>query len=40
MSVLLRDQEERDRIKLSVGLDGNPTIEMFDAEGNVIWSAP
>jgi len=40
VAVLLRDQQERDRIKLSVGLDGEPSIEMFDAEGNVIWRAP
>lgn len=40
VAVLLRDQQERDRIRLAVGLDGNPTIEMFDEDGNVIWHAP
>lgn len=40
VAVLLRDQQERDRIRLSVGLDGDPSIEMLDEEGNVIWHAP
>jgi hypothetical protein len=28
------------RYRASVDPDGNPTIELLDAEGNVTWSAP
>ncbi|MFN8637842.1 MAG: hypothetical protein U0893_28655 [Chloroflexota bacterium] len=35
----LRDAE---RVRLRIGVDGNgnPSIQMFDASDNVIWSAP
>lgn len=40
VAVLLRDQEERDRIRLAVEKDGTPHIEILDENGAVIWHAP
>lgn len=37
--LLLRDRQEQTRISLRVDRDGNPSIEMRDADGNVTWRA-
>ncbi len=36
----LRDTQNTVRYRASVGVDGSPTIQLFDADGNVVWSAP
>jgi hypothetical protein len=36
----LADAEGNVRYRASVDPDGNPTIELLDAEGIVTWSAP
>jgi len=36
----LADAQGNVRYRASVDPDGNPTIELLDAEGNVTWSAP
>ena len=36
----LADAQGNVRYRASVDPDGNPTIELLDAEGNVMWSAP
>ena len=38
--VELRDAQNNVRYRASVGEDGNPNIQLFDADGNVVWSAP
>ena len=38
--LFLSDQNGRQRILLAVDANGNPTIRLMDAFGNVIWSAP
>jgi hypothetical protein len=40
VNLRLADRQERDRIRLTVAEDGTPSIMMFDAAGNAIWSAP
>jgi hypothetical protein len=40
VAVLLRDQQERNRIRLLVEVDGTPHIEILDENGTVIWHAP
>jgi hypothetical protein len=37
---LLRDDSGHDRIRLLVGDDGNPKIELINAAGELVWSAP
>lgn len=34
------DRELHDRVVLAVDDDGNPSIRLLDADGNVIWQAP
>jgi len=36
----LRDAQVNTRYRAAVDGNGDPTIQLFDAEGNVIWSAP
>jgi hypothetical protein len=36
----LRDSQNNVRYRAFVGEDGNPIIQLFDAAGNVVWSAP
>ena len=36
----LRDAHGITRYRAAVDGDGNPTVQLFDAQGNVIWSAP
>ncbi len=36
----LRDAQGVTRYRAAVDGDGNPTVQLFDADGNVIWSAP
>ena len=36
----LRDREQRRRVLVHVEPDGSPSIQLFDAAGNVTWSAP
>ena len=36
----LRDAHGTTRYRAAVDGDGNPTVQLFDAQGNVIWSAP
>jgi hypothetical protein len=36
----LRDAHGNTRYRAAVDGNGDPTIQLFDAEGNVIWSAP
>ncbi len=38
--LFLSDQNGKQRILLAVDANGNPTIRLMDAFGNVIWSAP
>jgi hypothetical protein len=38
--LVLNDMQERVRIRLRVGSDGTPSMEMLDAAGNVTWRAP
>ena len=38
--LFLSDQNGRQRILLAVDANGNPTIRLMDALGNIIWSAP
>ena len=40
VAVLLRDQQERDRIRLAVTADGVPSIQILDEDGGVVWQAP
>ena len=37
--LVLRDRENRDRVRLLVADDGTPAIQLLDANGNVTWSA-
>jgi hypothetical protein len=39
-AINLRDAQGTTRYRAAVDGDGNPTVQLFDAEGNVIWSAP
>jgi hypothetical protein len=39
-SLELFDQQARVRLRLDVMEDGEPSLRMMDATGNVIWSAP
>ena len=36
----LFDRELRERVVLAIDDDGNPSIRLLDADGNVIWQAP
>ena len=36
----LRDAQGVTRYRAAVDGSGNPTVQLFDAQGNVIWSAP
>jgi hypothetical protein len=36
----LVDRQRQDRVLIRVDRDGNPSIELLDAAGNVTWSAP
>jgi hypothetical protein len=36
----LNDAQGTTRYRAAVDGDGNPTVQLFDAQGNVIWSAP
>jgi hypothetical protein len=38
--LFLSDQEGHRRILLAVDQNGNPSIKLLDAQGQVIWSAP
>jgi hypothetical protein len=40
VSLVLSDQQGHGRINLLVDSDGTPSMQMLDADGNVIWSAP
>jgi hypothetical protein len=40
VNLQLADAQGNVRYRASVDGDGNPTIELMDAEGNVTWSAP
>jgi hypothetical protein len=40
MRLVLNDQEGNPRMHLAVAEDGTPSIELLDAGGIVIWSAP
>ena len=39
-NLILRDDTGVDRIRLLVADDGTPTIELFNAAGALVWSAP
>jgi hypothetical protein len=39
-SLILWDQQGQSRIRISVAEDGTPIMQMFDAAGGVVWSAP
>jgi hypothetical protein len=39
-AVSLLDAHGVTRYRAAVDGDGNPTVQLFDAQGNVIWSAP
>jgi len=39
-AINLRDMQGVTRYRAAVDGNGNPTIQLFDAQGNVIWSAP
>ena len=36
----LFDQDIRARVVIAVDPEGNPSIQLLDANGNVIWQAP
>ena len=40
VDLLLADSQGRVRLDLLVAEDGTPAIHMFDADGNLTWSAP
>ena len=40
VSLVLSDQQGHGRINLLVDSDGTPSMQMMDAGGNIIWSAP
>jgi hypothetical protein len=39
-AINLRDAHGTTRYRAAVDGDGNPTVQLFDDQGNVIWSAP
>jgi hypothetical protein len=39
-NLILRDDQDRDHIRLLVADDGTPSIELLDRSGTLIWSAP
>ena len=39
-AVNLRDAQGVTRYRAAVDGNGDPTVQLFDAQGNVIWSAP
>ena len=39
-AINLRDAQGTTRYRAAVDGEGNPTVQLFDAQGNVIWSAP
>jgi len=39
-AINLRDAHGTTRYRAAVDGDGNPTVQLFDEQGNVIWSAP
>jgi hypothetical protein len=39
-NLILRDESGHDRIRLLVSDDGNPKIELINAAGELVWSAP
>ena len=39
-AVILRDAHGVTRYRAAVDGDGNPTVQLFDAQGDVMWSAP
>jgi hypothetical protein len=36
----LNDRSGAHRVRIAVAEDGSPFIELYDAEGTVVWSAP
>ena len=40
VTLRLRDREGKDRAIMLVGEDGNPSINLLDADGNITWTAP
>ncbi len=40
VQLVLRDREERNRVRVAVDGEGNPSIRLLDANDNVVWSAP
>lgn len=40
VDLFLADSQGRMRLDMLVAEDGTPTIHMFDADGNLTWSAP
>jgi hypothetical protein len=40
VDLLLADSQGRIRLDMLVAEDGTPAIHMFDADGNLTWSAP
>lgn len=38
--LILEDQEGRARLALAIEPDGTPSMTMWDAAGEVVWSAP
>jgi hypothetical protein len=39
-NLLLRDESGHDRIRLLIDDDGNPRIELINAAGELVWTAP
>ena len=39
-NLILRDESGHDRIRLLVADDGTPRIDLIDATGQLVWSAP
>jgi hypothetical protein len=39
-NLILRDESGRDRIRLLVSDNGDPKIELINAAGELVWSAP
>jgi hypothetical protein len=39
-AINLRDAQGNTRYRAAVDGNGNPTVQLFDEQGNVIWSAP
>jgi hypothetical protein len=39
-NLLLRDESGHDHIRLLVADDGTPSIQLINAAGELVWSAP